>query len=191
MRGSDKRRPNHAWRARGELAHRVIEMSDRARASVEYALGFLRAGVRMAETHHDPGFRQAPDEVQGDRGGRERHHHHASARCDQRVWRPPNHRADELSGVHPLALGIDERPFDMDAERARNALTRLSRRYKRFVEAPAARRSRPSAERQSRQRADAQRRSRRFPRRRIGVEQHAAAAVDLPIDKPGAKNASA
>ena len=86
-------------------------------------------------------------------------------------------------GMHALAPGIDERSFDMDSERARHAFLRLARGGERRVEH--ARRvghdrrqegGHASAPMRGGDRGDSL-------NGRIGVEQHAAAAVDLPIDE--------
>ena len=61
-------------------------------------------------------------------GRRQGHNHHAGggARFDERVCVLLQHRADEFGRMHALALGIDERPLDMDSERARDAFARLA-----------------------------------------------------------------
>ena len=90
--------------------------------------------------------------------------------------------------MHALASRIDERPFDMDSERARHAFMRLARGGQRCVKH--ARRV-GHDRRQESGHASAPMRggNRRNPLDgRIGVEQHAAAAIDLPIDEAGAKN---
>ena len=126
-----ERRPDDARRARRELAHRIIEMGDGARAGVEDGLRLLRARVRMAEADDDPGFRQPRDALKRDRDGGERDHRHACARLDQGVGVLSLHRTDEFGRMHALAPGIDEWPLDMDSERAGNAFVRLSRRRER------------------------------------------------------------
>ncbi len=88
--------------------------------------------------------------------------------------------------MHALALGIDERPLDMDSERAGHAFARLARGGERRVKH--ARRV-GHDRRQEGGHAGAPMRGgdRCNPLEgRIGVEQHAAAAIDLPIDEAGA-----
>ena len=41
------------------------------------------------------------------------------------------HRADEFGRMHALAPQVNERPLDMDSERAGNMVVRLSRRRER------------------------------------------------------------
>ena len=178
-----KRRADHARRTRRQLAHRVIEMGGGARAGVKDGLRFFRACVRMAEADDNSGFRQASYKVQRDRRGRERHDHHARAPRDEGVGVFFFHRADEFGRVHALALGIDERPFDMDAERARNAFARLARGRERFGKHM--RRVGHHRRQESSHASAAMRGGDRgySVNCRIGVEQHAAAAVDLPIDE--------
>ena len=93
--------------------------------------------------------------------------------------------------MHALALGIDERPLDMDSERAGHAFARLASGGQRRVKH--ARRV-GHDRRQEGGHAGAPMRGgdRGDPLDgRIGVEQHAAAAIDLPIDEAGAQNAAA
>ena len=135
-----ERRADDARRARSELAHGVIEMGDRSRAGAEDALGLLGARVGMAEADHDPGLGQARDPLERDRDRSERDDHDARARADQRVGVAVQHRADEFGRMHALAPPVDERPFDMDAERARNAILRLRAPPPAPASAPAAHR---------------------------------------------------
>ena len=178
-----ERRADDARRARGKLAHRIIEVGDGASPSVEHRDGLLRTCVRMAEADNDPGFRHAPDELQGDRRWGEGDDHHARARRDERVRVCFKHRADELGRMHALAPGIDERPLDMDSQRAGHTLARLASDGQRCVK---------NAWRIGHDRRQ-ERGHASKPMRGgdcgdsldgwIGVEQYAAAAIDLPIDE--------
>ena len=88
--------------------------------------------------------------------------------------------------MHALALGIDERPLDMDPERAGHAFARLASGGQRRVKHA---RSVGHDRRQEGGHASAPMRGgdRGDPLNgRLGVEQHAAAAIDLPIDEAGA-----
>ena len=93
--------------------------------------------------------------------------------------------------MHALALGIDERPFDMDSERAGHAFARLAsggqRRGKHARRVGHDRRQKGGHASAPMRGGD---RSNSLDGR-IGVEQHAAAAVDLPIDEARAQNAAA
>src|SRR4029077_13944163 len=93
--------------------------------------------------------------------------------------------------MHALALGIDERPFDMDPERAWHAFARLAsggqRRGKHARRVGDHRRQEgchASAPMRGGDRSNSL-------NGRIGVEPHTAAAVDLPIDEAGAENSAA
>ncbi len=93
--------------------------------------------------------------------------------------------------MHALALGIDERSFDMDPERAGHAFARLASGGQRRVKNAG---SVGHDRRQKGGDASAPMRGRDCGDSldgRIGVEQHAAAAVDLPIDEARAQNAAA
>ena len=94
-------------------------------------------------------------------------------------------------GCTPLRLGIDERPFDMDPERAGHAFARLARGGERRVKH--ARRVGHDRRQEGGHAGAAMRGGDRRDSLdgRIGVEQHAAAAVDLPIDEAGAENSAA
>ena len=92
--------------------------------------------------------------------------------------------------MHALASRVDERPFDMDAERAGNPLLRLARRRQRLRQHPWRighhRRQKPGdagAPMRGGDRSDSL-------HGRVAVEQNAAAAVDLPVDEAGAENSA-
>ena len=93
--------------------------------------------------------------------------------------------------MHALALGIDERPLDMDSERAWHAFARLASGGQRRVKH--ARRVGHHCRQEGGHASAPMRRGDRSNSLdgRIGVEQHAAAAIDLPIDEAGAKNSAA
>ena len=88
--------------------------------------------------------------------------------------------------MHALAPGIDEWPFDMDPKAAWNAVLRLARGGQRLCE-HARRIGHHGRQETGYARAPMRGRDRSDPfHRRLGVELHSPAAVDLPIDEAGA-----
>ena len=110
---------------------------------------------------------------------------------DERVGVFLLHRADEFGRMHALAPQVDERPLDMDSERAGNAIARLSRGRERRGQH--ARRVGHDRRQEGGHAGAAMRGGDRGDPLdgRIGVEQHAAAAIDLPVDEAGAENSAA
>ena len=124
--------------------------------------------------------------LERDRGGRERHDHHARARLDQRVRVLVPHRADEFGRMHALAPQVNKRPLDMDSERAGHVFLRLARRRQRRLKH--ARRVGHDGRQESGHAGAAMRGGNcgDAVNTRLGVEQNAAAAIDLPVDEAGA-----
>ena len=145
----------------------------------------------MAEADDDPGVGEPRDQLQRDGGGSEGDNHGAGAHGDQRVGVVLSHRADELGRVHALAAQIDEWPLDMHAERAGHAHMRLAgcrqrgcqhvRRVGDDGRQKAGHSLAPVRMGDPGDRVD----------RRLGVEQHAATAVNLPVDETGGEDAAA
>ena len=110
---------------------------------------------------------------------------------DQRPGVRIAHGADEFGRMHALAARIDERPLDMHAERAGNAPLGRARggerrgQHLRRVGDDGRQKAgdalAPVRGGDFRDRLD----------RRLGVEQHAAAAVDLPVDEAGREDSAA
>ena len=93
--------------------------------------------------------------------------------------------------MHALALGIDERPLNMDPERAGHAFARLAsggqRRGKHARRVGHDRRQESGHASAPMRGGDGS----NSLDGRFGVKQHAATAIDLPIDKAGAENSAA
>ena len=90
-----------------------------------------------------------------------------------------------------MRLKIDERPLDMDAERAGNMSLRLARGRERFGE-DARRVGHDRGQEAGHAGAPMRRRDCGDSLdRRLSVEQHAAAAVDLPVDEARRENSAA
>ena len=185
-----ERRADQAGRARAELAHRVEEMGDRARAGGEGGARLLRRRLGVAEADDDPRRGEAGDQRRTGGRRRQRDDHRAGLGGDELVAVAFPHRADEFRQMDALAARIDERPLDMDAEDARRRARRLARRRQRRDEHG---RRVGDDGRQDRGDAGAAKRGgdrrQRLGRRRR-VEQHAAAAVDLPVDEPRRQHAA-
>ena len=186
-----KRRADHAGRSRAELAHRVVEVSDRARPCVEDRFGFFRGGVRVSKADDDPRSGEPCDHLVRHGGGRKGDHHDAGARRDQRLSVLLTHRADPFRRMHPFSARIDEGSLDMNPERAGNAHMRQpsggQRRGQNFRRVGHNRRQKsrhPLAPVGGGDPGDAL-------DRRLGVEQHAAAAVDLPVDETRREDSAA
>ena len=93
--------------------------------------------------------------------------------------------------MHALAARVDERPFDVDAKRAGNPFVRLARRRERFDQ-----HTRRIGHDRRQEAGDAGAPVRGGDRGDpvdgwLGVEQNAAAAIDLPIDEAGRENSAA
>ncbi len=145
----------------------------------------------MAEADDDSDVDQTPDQFERNRGRCEGHDHGAGVHRDERLGVLLAHRADELGWMDAFAARIDEGPLDMHAERTGHANVRLARR-----------RQRP---RQHFGRVGDDRRQeagdplapvgvgdpRDCVQGRLGVEQRAAAAIDLPVDEPGRQDPAA
>ena len=126
--------PTMPGRAMAERAHRVVEMRHRARAGVERRFRLLVARLGVAELTHHAGAGEAFDQGGGAAAG-------ASvttitpARAAISAVASASRMADEYcAGCAPLRARVDERPLDMDAERAGDVVLRLPRRLQRRVE---------------------------------------------------------
>ena len=170
-----------------ELAHRVVEMRHRARAGVETGARLLRGRLRMADADDDPARREPRDPLVGDRSRRDGHH--AAARRDQLSASAVLIARMNCAGCAPLRREVDERALDMHAERAWDAPRRRG---------PERRASTAGASVITVGSSDV------VPNRRCAatiaaivsgvgavVEQHAAAAVDLPVDETRREHAAA
>ena len=113
-----ERRADQAGRARAELAHRIEEMGDRARAGGEGGARLLCRRLGVAEADDDPRRGEAGDERRTGGGRRQGDDHRASLGGDELVAIALAHRADELLQMHAFSARVDVRPLDMDAERA-------------------------------------------------------------------------
>ena len=128
---------------------------------------------------------------QRDRGRRKRDDHHAGAHGDERLGVLLAHRPDPLRRMHALSARIDERSLDMHAERARNAHMRLARGGQ--GRGQDIRRIGHDGRQEA---GDALAPMRGGDPgdgldRRLGVEQHAASAIDLPVDEAGGEDPAA
>ena len=145
----------------------------------------------MAERDDDPRLRQTRDKRQRNGGRRERDHHRPRARRDQRLGVGLAHRPDPLRRMDALAARIDERALDMNPERAGHERAGLACGGQRGSE------HRGGVGDDGRQEAgDALAPVRAGDRSdpldgRLGVEQHAPAAVDLPVDQAGREDPAA
>ncbi len=117
-----------------------------------------------------------------------RQRHHARPRLDQKARVGVGHRSDMALWMRALATRIDERTLDMHPERSRDVLAagfeRVREHLGRIGHDRRRQRSGPEATVRRDDAAD------RFRRRR-GVEEIAASAVDLPINEARRNDAAA
>ena len=145
----------------------------------------------MAEADDHSGVCDPRNQLKRRRGGSEGDDHGAGAHGDQLLGVLFAHRTDVLGRVHALAARIDERALDVHAEGPGHAGMRLARRGQRCSE-------------HVRRVGDDCRQKAGHPlapvstgdpgdrlNRRLGVEQDAGAAVDLPVDEAGGEDPAA
>ena len=185
-----ERGADHARLARAERRHGIEQMGDAAHARGHRRLGLVVARIGMPRCDHHAGGDELLDVRSRHAFGRERHQRAAARQAGQRCDPLRVERADLLGRMDALAIDVEERALDMDAEHARYARRdrRVHGRHRAAddVEIVADQRGEEAGGAEAAMRgAD---RGDALHGRRV-VEQHAAAAIDLGIDESGDERA--
>ena len=168
----------------GKLRHRVEEMGDAARPGLGRRHGGVVGCVAVAEADDDAAVDEAAD-LPGRRGfDRDRQQQGAEPGIEQGVDIRVRHRDDQRRVVRPFPGTGEKRALEVEAEHARRPFSERLPQADDRLGAPLGPVGDEGGQAAGRAEHRMRRRDARGPRRGRGlVEEHAAAAVDLCVEK--------